>query len=121
MKTSRRGELPFDRRAQVALVACPPPWEPVDPADHAFYRKLVARHGEELLEQALAQPESRSWLLVRYLPDVPAVLVEWSLESFRRESMRFCELVGGEPDVSAADAWEADWRRTHGKNGGKAR
>ena len=110
LKKPRRADPTSDIAAQHALTECPAPWEPIDPETDASYRQLVEHHGPALLEQALERPHSRSWLLVRYVPDVPDVLVEWSLSSFRRESSEFCELVGGVPDLSAAAAWETKWR-----------
>jgi hypothetical protein len=110
VRKPRRANTPSDVEALHALTECPAPWEPIDPETDASYRQLVEHHGPALLEQALERPDSRSWLLVRYLPDVPDVLVEWSLVSFRRESAEFCELVGGVPDLSEAASWEAQWR-----------
>jgi hypothetical protein len=102
-------ELPTLERASHALCECPPPWEPIDPAQEAFYRRLVAAQGPALLEVALARPETRAWLLVRYLPDVPDELVRWSLDSFARETAGFSDLVGAHPDFSAANDWANSW------------
>jgi hypothetical protein len=110
VRKPRRANTPSDAEALHALTECPAPWEPIDPETDAAYRQLVEHHGPLLLEQALARPNSRSWLLVRYMPDMPDVLVEWSLVSSRRESADFCELVGGVPDLSAAASWEEQWR-----------
>jgi hypothetical protein len=110
VRKPRRANTPSDVEAQHALTECPAPWEPIDPETDASYRQLVEHHGPALLERALERPDSRSWLLVRYLPDVPDVLVEWSLLSFRRESAEFCELVGTVPDLSAAASWEKQLR-----------
>jgi len=93
-----------------ALTSCPAPWEPIDPELDASYRELVEHQGPALVDEALQRPDARSWLLVRYLSEVPDVLVEWSLSAFRREAAGFCELAGGAPDFAAADAWEAEWR-----------
>lgn len=108
-------ETPLDRDARRAIAECPPPWEPLDRDRDAQYRRLVEAHGAELLEEALARPQSRSWLLVRYLPDVPQELVDWSLAAHRRECVEFGELVGARPDLATADAWAKE-QRAHRKS-----
>jgi hypothetical protein len=107
-------DTPLDREARRAVTECPPPWESLDRGRDAQYRRLVEAHGPELLEEALARPHARSWLLVRYLPEVPQDLVDWSLESHRRECAEFGDLVGARPDLSAANAWAKE-RRAHRK------
>jgi hypothetical protein len=106
----RSDEPVSTHEAVAALAACPPPWEPIDRGDDERYRQIVAEYGPSLLQRALARPEGRAWLLVRYLPDVPPELVERCLAAFKQESAEFCELAGGTPDVAVAETWEAQWR-----------
>ena len=106
----RNGEPVSTHEAVAALAACPPPWEPIDRDDDERYRRIVADYGPSLLRRALARPEGRAWLLVRYLPDVPPELVERCLAAFKQESAEFCELAGGTPDVAAAETWKKRWR-----------
>ena len=110
-----RSDVPLDRLALQAIVECPPPWAPVDAERDDYYRLLVERHGPALLEQARQRSASPAWLLVRYLADVPADLVEWSLVAYRRECAEFAELVGTRPELSAADAWEAQRKGRHSR------
>lgn len=106
----RRADAPTAHEAVASLTECPPPWEAVAPARDARYREIVAEHGPELVRRVQARPEARTWLLVRYLPDVPTELVERALATFKREAIDFCELAGGTPDMAAAETWEAQWR-----------
>jgi hypothetical protein len=103
-------DAPLDRAAIGAIGQCPPPWVDIDRATDHRYRALVEAHGPELLEEAQARGDGRSWLLVRYLKDVPTEIVEASLESYQRERALFAELIGSPPDLSAAETWAREWR-----------
>ena len=108
----RQGSL-TEQAVQRALTECPPPWVPIEASQDASYRRVVEAYGSTLREQAETRAGIRTWLLIRYLPDVPSAMVDRALASLRRELVEFCELAGGTPDFVAAEAWAARWRAAH--------
>jgi hypothetical protein len=69
-----RQRFVLDLQAENALVACPPPWEPIDPETDEYVAGLV----EANLPLLLARQTPPRWPLVRYAadPDLARDLVD---------------------------------------------